>query len=328
MASTREKIVEILKENGQQSVWQLSDILDISLSMTHRHLNVLLDKKVIQKTGAPPRVYYMLASEESEIDSNNDSITIDQEIRDIIEDTFFSVSARGEKGEGWKGFVRWCKKRKFDIVARAHEYVKIYDKYNALRTHGVLSGKARMQNVFGEKLCLQDVFYADFYAWEVFGKTKRGQLLLYAKQSQDRKMMRDVAQSVRPLIETLMKEKNIDAVGFIAPTVQRQTQFMKVFQKALALAVPHIEIIKIKTEVITPQKTLNKLEDRIENADYTFHVASNRKYTRVLLIDDAVGSGATLNQVACKVKKALGTKKVYGFAIVGSAKGFDVISEV
>ena len=47
----------------------------------------------------------------------------------------------------------------------------------------------------------------------------------------------------------------------------------------------------------------------------------------VLIIDDACGSGATINEVAKKLKN-LNAKKVYGYSIVGSYKGFDIISEV
>lgn len=49
----------------------------------------------------------------------------------------------------------------------------------------------------------------------------------------------------------------------------------------------------------------------------------------VLLIDDAVGSGATLNEVASQIKqRGIASGKVIGLAIAGSLKGFDVISEV
>ena len=53
------------------------------------------------------------------------------------------------------------------------------------------------------------------------------------------------------------------------------------------------------------------------------------KYGNILLIDDAVGSGATLNETARKIKsKGLISGKIIGLAITGSFKGFDVISEV
>lgn len=54
----------------------------------------------------------------------------------------------------------------------------------------------------------------------------------------------------------------------------------------------------------------------------------NRHFKHVLLIDDAVGSGSTLNQIAEKIKNKEVAKKVTGLAIVGSFKGFDVITDV
>jgi phosphoribosylpyrophosphate synthetase len=213
-------------------------------------------------------------------------------------------------------------------VEKADEYVSIYNKYEKLKEAGVISGQSKMDDTFGELLCIDDVFYADFYAWEIFGKTKLGQLLLYSKQSQDKKMMKEVVGEIEATVKKIIKTKKIDAVGFIPPTVRRQTQFMKMLQKYLNIALPVVEIIKVQTDVITPQKTLNKLQDRIENANNTIFVKENNNYKNVLLIDDAVGSGATLNQVACKIKKKNIAQKVYGFAVTGSVKGFDVISEV
>jgi len=48
-----------------------------------------------------------------------------------------------------------------------------------------------------------------------------------------------------------------------------------------------------------------------------------------LLLNDAVGSGATLNETAAQMKlKGIVKGKIIGLAITGSFKGFDVISEV
>ena len=52
-------------------------------------------------------------------------------------------------------------------------------------------------------------------------------------------------------------------------------------------------------------------------------------YNNILLIDDAVGSGSTINETAKKIKqKGICKGRVIGLAITGSFKGFDVISEV
>ena len=104
---------------------------------------------------------------------------------------------------------------------------------------------------------------------------------------------------------------------------------MRVLERSLNLNLKNINLEKIKNKFIVPQKTLFKLEDRIENARETIIVDGNNKHKNILLIDDAVGSGATLNETALQIrKKKICTGKIYGLAIVGSFKGFDVISEV
>ena len=68
--------------------------------------------------------------------------------------------------------------------------------------------------------------------------------------------------------------------------------------------------------------------ERINNADNSFAVFEQRSYNKILLIDDAIGSGATINQIARKLKTQGVCKEIIGLAIVGSFKGFDVITDV
>ena len=97
----------------------------------------------------------------------------------------------------------------------------------------------------------------------------------------------------------------------------------------LRLPVRTLSVAKVKTEIIVPQKTLSRLEDRIENAKHTIIVDDTKLYNNILLIDDAVGSGSTLNETAKQIKdKNLLSGTIIGLAITGSFKGFDVISEV
>ena len=58
-------------------------------------------------------------------------------------------------------------------------------------------------------------------------------------------------------------------------------------------------------------------------------VEENSVFKNILIIDDAVGSGATLNEVAKKIRdKGLCRGNIIGLALTGSFKGFDIISEV
>ena len=141
--------------------------------------------------------------------------------------------------------------------------------------------------------------------------------------------MEQIGAIIKPKIDELIKTNNIDAVGYIPATVKRRVQFQKELERILHLPLPKINLVKTRNAVAIPQKSLSKLEDRIANARATIFVDDDQKHNNILLIDDAVGSGATLNETAKKIKdKGLATGKIIGLAITGSFKGFDVINEV
>ncbi len=187
----------------------------------------------------------------------------------------------------------------------------------------------KMKDTFDD-VYLDEVYYLDFYSMEVFEKTKLGQMMLYAKQSQDKKLIRELVNEIKPKIEKIVKNKKIDAVGFIPPSIKRSVQFIKEIEKGLNLPLFKIDLVKISGEVVVAQKTLNKLSDRIENSKLIKLVIGRevKKYKNVLLIDDALGSGSTLNEVARQIKMQIKPDKVIGLAITGSFSGFEVISEV
>ena len=150
------------------------------------------------------------------------------------------------------------------------------------------------------------------------------------KTSQNKQLIAEIATIIKPGINELIKKHNIKLVCFIPPTIDRKVQFMEVLKQNLKINLPEIIAVKTIGEARIPQKTLRKLEDRIINARATIAVSPSQKInSNVLIIDDATGSGATLNETAKKIKTiASGKIKVIGYSVVGSFKGFDVISEV
>ena len=110
----------------------------------------------------------------------------------------------------------------------------------------------------------------------------------------------------------------------------RKYQFQKEMEKKIASKLPRIELVKAYIgDIPVAQKTLSKLEDRVINARGSIFIKNETKhYKTVLLVDDAVGSGATMNETAVKLKQTGVAKRVIGLAVVGSYKGFDVIREI
>lgn len=322
---TSKRILAYIQKRVQVSGKEIVDHLDsITDRAVRKQLKALLDQGKLGKVGIPPRVYYFLAKPKVKVLETE----IDRVSQRFIDDRYIFISPSGDFVPGWRGFQRWCAKTNQEPAKTAKEYVATQRRYDKFRKAGVIDGTQKLQQSF-DKVFLDRLLYLDFYSIERFGKTKLGQMLLYAKQSQDRALIRTVVDEVRPGIERLVKKYAVDGVAFIPPTVKREVQFMKELERQLHLPVRILKIGKIKTAVVVPQKTLTKLADRIENARQTIVVGDKGRYKNILLIDDAVGSGATLNETAGQIKRlGLSSGKIIGVSITGSFKGFDVISEV
>lgn len=325
MINTTSKILEYIRKNGQATGSELTNFFDISDRAIRKQLRKLLENDEIYKIGKPPKVYYLI----TEVKKVNQAIfNISDKIKKEISQKFLIITPSGEKKEGLDGFAYFCEKNNLPIEKTAVEYLKTVTKYDKYKKGGLIDGFGKLKYTF-DQVYLDKVFYLDFYSIERFGKTRMGQLLLYAKQSQNKALMKEIIIEIKSSVDNVIKKYKIDGMGYIPPTVKRETQLMRVLEKGLREDTRKVRIAKVKTMVAVPQKTLNKLADRIENARNTIMVEENTSFNNILLIDDAVGSGATLNEVAKKIRdKKICKGKIIGLSLTGSFSDFDVISEV
>lgn len=321
---TSQKILDYINKYGRVSPKELVDYLgDISSRAVRKQLKNLLIKGYLHKIGRPPKVYYLLFKQEKQL-----TVIVKKSVKSIIENRYLYITPSGEEIKGWNGFIAWCNKTNQEPVKTANQYISTLTKYDLFRKKGLIDGTAKIKKTFSQ-VFLNKLFYLDFYSIERFGKTKLGQMLLYAKQSQNKKLINNLINKIEPNILEILKKYKIDGVLFIPPTVKREIQFMKELEKVLNLPLRVLIVSKIKTTIIVPQKTLSKLEDRIENAQKTIVLEEKNNFKNILLIDDAVGSGATMNETANQIKKRkICQGQIIGLAITGSYKGFDVISEI
>jgi len=150
----------------------------------------------------------------------------------------------------------------------------------------------------------------------------------FAKQGQNKKLMAQIIEEIKSRLDTYIKKEKFDAVLFVPPTIKRETQIMKYLQTHLRLALPHIKIQKVHNNIVIPQKALSKIHERVANAKMSFINIEKQTYKKVLIIDDAVGSGATINEIAAKLRQKKTAKTIVGLAITGIYKGFEVITEL
>lgn len=269
----------------------------------------------------------------------NKAIDLDN-IMFFLQGHFIYITAEGDIYEGIKGFLLWCHKRNLPFSKTFLTYWNTVDKYTKFKTedNGLVIATDKFKTSFKKDIQVDEVYYCDFYSIEIFGKTKLGALLLHGKQAQNSKIIHQVCYEVRDRIVDFIDKKKIDAVAFIPPTTPRKPQFMDEFRKNLDLKIPIIKLEKIINDIAIAQKTLKSGEDRIENARNTIFIDDKRNFKNILLLDDAVGSGSTFNEIARKIRKKKLLKtggKIFALAIVGSANGivdnsnkFEIINEV
>jgi hypothetical protein len=327
--TVKQNIEKLLDVYNELSVNEIANKLNVSKQMVHVAIKQLLDNNIIIKLGAPPKTIYRKLSETKKAkEIPNLNLTEDELI--YLTQNFLIVTDVGNLLDGIEAFSYWCQQRDLPIEKTAKEFIITKDKYKKYYDKsGFIDGTDKLVNTKDyETIWLNKLYYLDFYAIERFGKTRLGTLLHYAKQGQNKYLMQIMMNEIEKQIKDFINNHKVDAVAFVPPTVRREVQIMKYIQQKLNLSLPHIEIQKISGIIPIPQKSLSKMNERIRNAENTFAVVDNRHFKHVLLIDDAVGSGSTLNQIAEKIKNKEVAKKVTGLAIVGSFKGFDVITDV
>tara|TARA_R110002050_G_scaffold244268_1_gene380871 strand:+ start:26780 stop:27736 length:957 start_codon:yes stop_codon:yes gene_type:complete len=316
----KEKILQYLKVHLEASPKEIADAVGCSRQLVHRYLTQLLANSQVEKIGKPPLVFYQFTDKQIS--------KVAEEVSEYETLDFIEITVDGRYLKGIKAFQYWCEIRNQPFQKTLDEYRLTLTKYERFNQHGYIDGTTKLTGTKGfTEFGLTKLLYLDFYAIERFGKTKLGKLIHYGKQSQSRKLIAEIIELATPRIASIVKEYKIDAVGYIPPTLPREVQIMTELERGFGLKLPHLKITKVKGDIVVPQKALSKIKDRILNTQKSIVVRDTNKYDTVLLIDDAVGSGATLNETALKMVKKGVAKKVIGVAITGSYKGFEVLNE-
>lgn len=337
------QILTIIGALGEATAARIINEIGVSKQRFYVLVAPLIASGQIIKRGTVPHVFYTLNTdfESSYIKETTDTLKskafkknieesclqIDSEQAKVLEDNFYTITPDGREEYGVDAFINWCHKRHENLEKTLENYLQTIEKYKKFKNReGLIEATHKIEESFGDKL-IKKLYYLDFYSIERYGKTRLGQMILYAKKSHNKNLSITVSKEVKSKIEKIIIHHNINAIAYIPPTEQRKYQFMDTLRETINSKIPLINIMKVKTDIIVPQKTLNKIEDRVTNAANTIFVSDERTFDRVLLIDDAVGSGATFHEVARKLIKQKVAKEIYAVSIVGSFNGFEVINE-
>lgn len=305
----------------------LASAWGLNISSAKKYIKEFVDKDLISKQGMPPKkILYSY-------NFPNLKYNVSKEQEKIISKHYIYISPEGQILKGLKGFIYWAenKSNRDSVELLAQEYLDTRDRYyKNKKSVFLIDASKKLEQAFNTSVYLKKLFHRDFDALPVFGKTYLSQMIRIAKSGQDNNtVMNDIVLNILLSIDTIISKYNIQAVGYIPPTIARKNQLMFFLKKKINLDLPIITLEKVKNFVPIQQKSLKKIEDRILNAKKTIIVSSENNYKNILLIDDVTGSGATLNETAKKIIDQGIAQNVYGFTVTGSAKAgdFDVISE-
>lgn len=323
---TSVNIVIYIESHGWRRPDDLAKHFGLSTQAIHRHLRALVESGVIVKKGSAPHTIYELSPQRIQ-----PSQSLSKELQDIIEQNFSYLSPRGSLLFGEEAFQDWLASKKLvkDYIPLAKAYSDLNENIYGPILSRPFATTDRLRQILPD-LSIQSAWVSDFYALPQFGKTKLGNLVHVCKTSPAPKFMNLICSLIGPDIKTLLHQLKIDTICWVPHSIKRPSPFLPTVRKHLALDLPEIQVRKIFAGSIpVPQKSIARLEDRIENARSTLYVDPlNLKIKRVLVIDDAIGSGATINELSKILTRTFHPQEIHAYAIVGSYKGFEVISQV
>jgi predicted amidophosphoribosyltransferase/DNA-binding transcriptional ArsR family regulator len=328
ISDTKKYIVNYITKNPNSKVVDIIRYTLLSKQAIQKHLKELIELGLITKVGSPPMVFYRIVENKKKVTTIYNNVDFDD---------FKYIDASGFMHYSYPGFVVWCEERGYDPELYKEKWISIKHKYEAYKTDGLIDATTKFKNVFGIECSINEAYFSEFSSREIFGKTDLYDKLLLSKQTQNKLIFNQVFGIIKPRLLKLIKKLKIDYVVFVPPTVKRAVQLMTELEKYLTLEIPKISVVKIKNDISVPQKTLSKPIERKNNAINTFLIPNNQFFKgNILIIDDFIGSGSSINYIGQKVKNYNNTSvsKIFGYAICGSANGiidnskkFEVINE-
>ena len=321
------EIVEYIKQYDRTPK-DLCTRLNVSTVTVQKYLKELCADGYIEKVGKRPHVHYQFIRQLPPPVIKSTS----------IDNHFMFLDSIGNIHTGTEAFRIWSEHnlKKYPLEEKVRYYEQCIRDMKAQKQNGVYTLDEKWKEF--KKKTSEDVFIEGLvctapYALPDFGKTKEAILLGIAKDGgRNSKMyMKQLIDGFVPPLLTYLRYLKPRAVAFIPPTAERKVQLMDEIKKQFCeiSKLPIINIRKKYGNVVLQQKHLSNIRDRVQNADKTFFPdETDREYSSVLLIDDMIGSGASLNQVAKKLINQKSAKRVYGIGIVGNQKGFTTVKKV
>ena len=219
----KDKILALLRKKGMTTVDSVAEELGVSRQYIHRLINSLLLEGLVIKIGTAPIVYYKIQEA-----THTEKTNISFEKEAFLKEHFLIVTSLGEKLQGLEAMQYWCQNQNLPIDKTIDEYMETRKKYlSYFNSNHLIDGTEKLRNTKGiGEIGVKQLFYLDFYAIERFGKTKLGTLMHYAKQGQNKNLMKEIVSEIRNRISFIIVNLGIEAILYVPPMISRKVQIM------------------------------------------------------------------------------------------------------
>lgn len=313
--SIKTRILELFDNYNELSVLEITKQLNVSKQSVHLCLKKLQEEEVVQKFGRVPLTFYKLLP--SSVGGEDVQISLTEDEQTAV-NTFTRLNAYGELITGIPAIADYYKNTDRGI----HEFIKLFaaERIRINRnkdTSQLINGHNNFRQQVGvSDYNINDLYHVDYEFVGEFGKSRLGILIELAKTTQSDSVFELLIKDVKKQIVNFVYMSDFDAVAFVPPTIPREKQIMKVLEEELAIALPKINIHKVFNEVPVAQKSRLSKESRAINAENSFMVPQQAKYKHLLLIDDIMTTGITLNTIAQKIKRKKIVIKITGLTLL------------
>lgn len=310
-----QQIIDYIVLHPGSTAASMKEIFGVVNITMYRRLSLLVKQwKIIKKWTTPRVKYYPMVNTETK-----NTYNIPAHISRLLTSERYQLTNTWAELIGTEWFVRRCKKRSIEPVSAAHRRHRSIQYIDTLTTsHGITA--IQKLDDYGYDI-LSNLWYGAIYALPEFGKTKQGTWMEIAKVQPNNRTFASIIQYCNQYIQAIIDTQHVDALAFAQPTAKRTMQIMRYAQKIRWAKLPVLPVEKIPG-FFPAQKTLKKRSERIENAQTTFELgAISQAYEHVLIIDDAVWSGATLVEIWRKLLETWKVKNISAFAMTGTANG-------
>ena len=337
-------IIKYISNNGSSKPGMIATGLQTHRVAIQKLLLEWIQLWYISKAWKTPHVVYditplvydhhIISKPAPRIQRSYPSFILNYNEQHIIDD-FYKFDSDGSLFVKKKWFIAWCTKRNINPKDAAQRYISVINNIQSMKNNCWVINVTQqftiwLQQKHKQKMYLDTMFYCDRYNYDEFGRWPLAEMTFYAKQSQNLKLIHKCLDMIINQIECIVHHHRIDAIAITPPSINRHYQLLSILQKKISyLNIPFVDMYKYyPNKIAIAQKTL-KWAQRFINALHSIQIQTTTHYENILLIDDFVWSGATMNISAMKLKDKWIAKNIIWLSMVGNIDmSFDIINEI